>query len=81
MGTMHLNKRLFTLPWPNVYMYFYTTQQNKRFNTLNLIIIFNYAKIGNIFYKLLLLDFSINVILSTTLDFPLLLTGNLVVLT
>jgi hypothetical protein len=81
MGTMHLNKRLFTHPWRNMYMYFYTTRQNKRFNTLNLIIIFNYAKIGNTFYKLLLLDFSINVILSTTLDFPLLLTGNMVVLT
>jgi hypothetical protein len=25
---MHWNKRLFTHPWPTVYMYFYTTRQN-----------------------------------------------------
>jgi hypothetical protein len=29
METMHLNKRLFTHPWPTMYMYFCTTQQNR----------------------------------------------------
>jgi hypothetical protein len=42
--TIHQNKRLFIHPWPTVYMYFYTMQQNICFTTLNHIIIFNYTK-------------------------------------
>jgi hypothetical protein len=36
--TMHWNKRLFTHPWPAMYMYFYTKQQNRclRVNALQL---------------------------------------------
>jgi hypothetical protein len=63
-GNNILKQRQFTYPWPAMYMYFYTTQQNRclRVNASR-----NYAKLKNdIFIFFFLTIFNKNMFLNTT---------------